>query len=177
MIRIAVTGPESTGKSEMSKRLAEHFGGVYVAEFAREYLETHGPNYERETVELIAWRQNELLNQSFPEHIKLVVFDTDLLVCQIWMEHVFGACPAWIQKAASTDSFDLTLLMQVDLPWEDDPLREHPRERETLFTKYQIALLKSGRKFECVEGIGEARFESAISKISKHIQLNSEHNG
>jgi nicotinamide riboside kinase len=175
MIRIAVTGPESTGKSEISRRLAEHFGGVYVAEFAREYLETHGPNYERETVEFIAGRQNELLNQSFPEQTKLVVFDTDLLVCQIWMEHVFGACPTWIQKAASTDTFDLTLLMQIDLPWEDDPLREHPRERETLFTKYQIALLKSGRKFECVEGIGEARFENAIKMISKHFQLRAEH--
>ncbi len=167
MIRISITGPESTGKSALSKQLAMHFGGICVPEFAREYLELNGPNYNKDTVELIAVRQLELQNQKFDTSTKVVFFDTDLLVCQIWMEHVYNECPTWIYEAISRKEFDLTLLMQVDLPWEDDPLREHPRERNLLFTKYYDALIASSQKFEIAldlffaEGLGETRAENA----------------
>ncbi|MBK7030628.1 MAG: ATP-binding protein [Bacteroidales bacterium] len=39
MLRIAITGPESTGKSWLAEQLAEYYGTVWVPEFAREFLE------------------------------------------------------------------------------------------------------------------------------------------
>ena len=42
IIRIAITGPESTGKSMLTAQLAKHYKAVMVAEYAREYLEKLG---------------------------------------------------------------------------------------------------------------------------------------
>lgn len=177
MIRISVTGPESTGKSALSKRLAESFEGICVPEFAREYLELHGPKYSKETVEFISAKQIELQNKEFESAIPVVIFDTDLYVCKIWMEHVYGNCPKWLNEAVDLQKFDLTLLMQVDLPWEDDPLREHPREREMLFEKYLHLLNHSSQPFEIVMGLGEERFENALKKINMHFPGLFEQNG
>jgi nicotinamide riboside kinase len=175
MIRISITGPESTGKSALSRQLADYFEGVYVPEFAREYLELNGPKYTKDTVEFIAARQIELQNQEFEVGIPIVIFDTDLFVCKIWMEHVFGDCPQWINEAISLQNFELSLLMQVDLPWEDDPLREHPRERTMLFEKYHNALVQSSQSFEIIKGLGDERFKNALEKIKQHFPELFEH--
>jgi len=39
IIKIAIVGPESTGKSTMSKWLADYYKTIWVPEFAREYCE------------------------------------------------------------------------------------------------------------------------------------------
>lgn len=166
MLKIAITGPESTGKSELSQALASHFQGKVLHEYAREYLETRGPSYLQETVEQIAREQMRQQNELLFQNDRHVFFDTDLLVCRIWLEHVFGACPTWIMEASVQDVFDHTLLMNIDLPWQDDPLREHPHEREILFNKYQDALDASGRSYTVISGQGNDRINSAIQIIS-----------
>ena len=42
MIRVVLTGSESTGKSTLAWRLAKHFGAEYVPEFVRAYAEKKG---------------------------------------------------------------------------------------------------------------------------------------
>lgn len=42
VLRIAVYGPESTGKTELATRLAAHFGAPLVAEYAREHCDARG---------------------------------------------------------------------------------------------------------------------------------------
>ena len=60
----------------------------------------------------------------------MVFCDTDLLVIKIWSEHSFGYCPDWILRRIEQQQYDLVLLLNVDLPWEPDPLREHPHHRQ-----------------------------------------------
>ena len=43
--KIVIIGPESTGKSTLSKQLAEHYNTLWCPEFAREYLLKNGMNY------------------------------------------------------------------------------------------------------------------------------------
>ena len=38
-IKVVLFGPESTGKTTLSKALADHFDTLWVAEYAREYLQ------------------------------------------------------------------------------------------------------------------------------------------
>ena len=49
-IRVVLFGPESTGKTTMSKALARHYNSVWVPEYAREYLQDKWNN-ERKTCE------------------------------------------------------------------------------------------------------------------------------
>ena len=41
-LRIAVFGPESTGKTRLAERLAAYFCAPLVAEYAREFWDAHG---------------------------------------------------------------------------------------------------------------------------------------
>ena len=46
--RIVITGPESTGKTELAKDLAEKLGAVWIPEYARTYVENldHPSDYD-----------------------------------------------------------------------------------------------------------------------------------
>ncbi|MFW6043051.1 MAG: AAA family ATPase, partial [Marinilabiliaceae bacterium] len=57
MVSFVLTGPESTGKSDLSVRLSEHFNGLVVKEYARQYVENLSGHYTFEDVEFIARQQ------------------------------------------------------------------------------------------------------------------------
>jgi NadR type nicotinamide-nucleotide adenylyltransferase len=166
MKRIAITGPESTGKSHLAELLALHFKSEWVPEFAREYLQLHGPSYSRENVETIALEQLKREQKAVSAAPGFVFYDTDLLVCLIWMEHVFGSAPEWLRKEVDASNFDHTFLMNIDLRWQPDPLREHPHQRDYLFSKYQQELTRMGRSYTIISGIGEMRKSKAIEKLN-----------
>ena len=160
MIRIAVTGPESTGKSSIVKQLADCYGCSYVPEYAREYLTNLNRPYSALDVETIARKQMEL-EDSISSNSQNIFYDTDLLVCHIWMEVVFGSCPDWLIAESRKQRYSHTLLMNIDITWEPDPLREHPHLREEIFTRYKTALTEDQRPFTIISGVNEARFENA----------------
>ena len=62
MLRVAIIGPESTGKSTLAQQLAEKYHGIYVPEYAREYVEQlQGRPYTYDDVCAIARHQIEQL--------------------------------------------------------------------------------------------------------------------
>lgn len=165
--RISVTGPESTGKSWLAEQLASHYQTHWVTEFAREYLEENGPDYGPEDVVKIAKGQLEKEEKAALQCRKLLFCDTDMLVTKIWSEVVFGACPPWIEQQFTTHVYDLYLLCYPDIPWEADPLRENPENREELFWLYESALRKQGFPFRVVKGMGTQRLENAINFVEE----------
>ena len=169
MIKIAVTGPESTGKSSLSKIFREKHAAHVVPEFARLWLEDK-PNYRYtfEDVEWMAQEQFRLQSEAMHSSTKLVVCDTDFLVHRIWMDVVFGKCPKWIEAESERNAFDFTLLMDIDLAWEADPLREHPHLREELFFRYLNLLENSKRPFGIVNGHASERYQNSLTLLKEH---------
>lgn len=171
---IAITGPESTGKSWLTKQLATHYGTVSVPEYARRYIDELNRPYRYEDIELIAKTQlDQELNAKMQAENFLFV-DTDFFVTKIWSEFVFQKCSSWICQQLLDHPYDLHLLCNIDLPWEYDPQREHPHKRQRLFEIYKTELIQSKRPFEIVSGYGEARLQSALMAIQKHFS-NVEH--
>ncbi len=162
VIRIAVTGPESTGKSVLSASLADHFHTVWVPEYAREYMEIHGPQYTVADIEKIARGQRDAELQLIHKANRFLFCDTDPLVTMIWSEHAFGRCPAWISGQLKTHPHDFYLLCDIDLPWEADPLREHPHLRGYFFELYRKELISLDLPYSIVRGTGRQRLENAI---------------
>ena len=134
--RIAITGPESTGKSELSIKLADHFSTIFVSEYSREYLRNRGANYTIEDVLNIAKGQLNAEERVAYKANKLLFCDTDMLVAKIWCNEVFNECPEWIENKVIEHKYDLYLLCYPDLEWESDPLRENPNNREYLYEQY-----------------------------------------
>jgi NadR type nicotinamide-nucleotide adenylyltransferase len=164
---ISITGPESTGKSSLATALANHYNTVWVEEYAREYLSEIGRPYEFGDIVKIAKGQLLRENHKKEEAAKFLFCDTDMLVCKIWSEFRYGRSDPWIRKMVENHRYDLYLLCDIDLPWEEDPLREHPHRRKELFDLYIYDLKRLKLPFELVSGHGKCRLDNAISIIDK----------
>lgn len=169
--KIAITGPESTGKSCLAEQLANRFHTIWVPEYAREYLGKATGKYGLDDIVTISHKQFDLINASLNHANELIFSDTEMLVCMIWSEFVFGKVPSEIENAFHKQDFDLYLLCDIDLPWEPDPLREHPDKRAEIFQMYLTALKTNNLPFEIISGIGEHRLERAVQAIESRLSL------
>ncbi|MDU0369260.1 ATP-binding protein [Hymenobacter endophyticus] len=169
VLRVALTGPESTGKTTLSRLLAEHYSTTWAPEYARYYLEQHGPGYVLADLERIAKGQlraeQNALQAAQLQGRPLFFCDTDLLVIKIWAEHAFGICPPWILRRIEEQRYDLVLLLNVDLPWEPDPLREHPNHRQYFYDLYQRELREQMSNYAEISGTPEERLEQACFHV------------
>ena len=167
--RILITGPESTGKSELAVSLARHFGGINIPEFAREYITNLNRPYEYKDVEHIAREQTKEYDKS-----KLidtwVFFDTWLIITRVWFDVVYEIIPDWMDDRVRQSHFDLVLLCAPDIPWISDSVRESGGEKRTmLFEKYKYELDRFGFDWVLVTGNGDQRLNRAIKLINKNI--------
>lgn len=166
-LRIAITGPESTGKSELCRRLAEHFNEPWVPEYSREYLADLGATYRFGDILAIAHGQFERETAQLQLARRYLFCDTDFIVTYIWCKVKFNKAHEWINKMASEHPYDFTLLCNIDLPWEFDPLRENPDNRDYLYKLYIDELAKRGISYGVVKGVGEERFQNALKLLSE----------
>ncbi len=165
MKRIAITGPESTGKSVLAASLALHYQTVWSPEYARSYLTKKHGSYSPADVVHIAKQQFDQNNTMSQQAQQYFFADTEMLVTKIWYQFVFGKAHPVINRLFHQQQFDLYLLCDIDLPWEPDPLREHPGQRKELFNMYQQQLSDHNLPFVRVKGFGKHRLQSAINSI------------
>lgn len=167
--RILVTGPESTGKTELVNYLSERYGGVAVEEYARAYVEGLDRSYTFEDVEHIAKHQLSSYEKEYTGE-EWVFFDTWLMITRVWFEVVYQRVPQWLDDAIQKAEFDLVLLCAPDLPWVADGVRENGgEERDRLFEKYEKELMAYGMSWELVSGRGEDRFLMAEEIINRKL--------
>jgi NadR type nicotinamide-nucleotide adenylyltransferase len=165
MRRIAITGPESTGKSTLAARLADHYHTIWIPEFARSYIDGLRRDYTYEDVEIITLEQMKQEDEQIAKAHDLIFVDTELLVIKIWMEHAFKKIPAWLEEEIAKRTYDLYLLCNIDIPWEYDPQREHPDLRKHFFDLYKKELIRRNFNYTIVSGDEEKRFEIARKAI------------
>ena len=174
LVKVVLFGPESTGKTTLSKQLARHYNTVWAPEFAREYLQKKWNN-ERKTCEAvdlipIAIGQMKLENKLAKKADKVLICDTDLLETKVYSEEYYGGfVDEDLDKAAKENSYDLYLLTYIDTPWEEDDLRDRPEQRLEMFTAFENALKKHNCNYITLKGNKEVRFKKAIKTIDKII--------
>ena len=169
MKKIALIGPESSGKTSLCLALSEHFSCLWVPEMARIWLEKNGPDYSAKDVEEMARLQlheEAKLEEEAREKKNPYLFcDTNLLVVKIWMEIRFGSCPDWILQEIEKPVYALQLLMKPDIGWTPDPLRENPDDQTFIYQHYENELISNGQKWKTISGFGAARFQNALAAL------------
>lgn len=165
-IRIAVTGPESTGKTTLALALSQELNAVYVPEFAREYLTDLHREYTIQDLTKIAEGQNKLIEASLKNDCDYVVVDTEMTVMKIWSEFKYQTCDESILEAYQKQEFDLYILCGTSIEWEFDELREHPHLRDYFYTVYKNELKLQKRNFLEVDGSVIERVQMVLEKIS-----------
>ncbi len=188
--KIVIIGPESTGKSTLTKLLAQHYQTEWCEEYARKYLLTHGTAYSFDDLLTIAKGQVALEesyqlrlnskqsddqdlsllanNSQLTNHESQLLFiDTDMYVMKVWCEYVFGACHPYIAEQISVRKYDLYLLCNIDLPWVRDELREYPEEgpRKELYAIYKEILQNQSVPWVDISGNYEERLQKAIDAV------------
>jgi nicotinamide riboside kinase len=168
-INIVVTGPESTGKTELALQLAASIQGTYIREYAREYIESLDRPYRFEDVEHIAEVQRKEFREATERQAGPLILDTYLVITRIWFSEVFGNTPDWIIKELEASDIHLFLLCYHDIEWVEDPVRENPgKRREYLYELYKTEIEKLGITHEVISGKGQQRVENALDAVFKH---------
>lgn len=172
ILKIVTTGPESSGKSTIAKALSTYYLEPLVLEFAREYLNTFGPEYSFTELGIMARGQvdNEILLGRLSK--KLLLCDTDVLNFKVWSEYKFGKVNSFIldQIQILKGQPRIYLLCSPDMKWEPDPLRENPNSREELFDMHLSVLKEYNLNYIILEGKHDARLEKAISAINGFLE-------
>ena len=171
-LRIVLTGPECTGKSTLAAQLSRRWGVPCAMEYARIYLEAHGPAYDYELLGEMARAHVAYQRERVPASVPLGLFDTDLINYRIWCEVVFGRCPPSLIEALEREENHVYLLCAPDLPWEPDPLRENPNDRPALLDRHRREIERLGRRYILVEGEGEQRIRNAEAAFRTLAGLN-----
>ena len=170
MKRVALLGPESTGKTQLAQQLAAHFNAPVVAEYAREFWDQHGgitlahiPMIAREQ-----WRREDAAVALAPP---LVLCDTEALTTVLWSDLLYGTCPADIRAEAErrASNYTLYLLLDVDVPFTPDPQRAFPdlADRARCFNLWREALERRQLPYQLIRGAGSARQQQAIAAVNQ----------
>ncbi len=165
ILKIAVVGPESTGKSAMSAYLANHYHTVWVPEYSREYCEklTEAPTWQDEVN--MFYGQIALEASILPNAHELLICDTTFITIKIWCDYLFGKSPKVVLDELPQHPYDFYLLLDIDLPWEDDPLRDFPHLREHFMQVWHNELNALNANYVVVSDLGQDRYDNAIQAI------------
>ena len=190
LIKVAVIGPESTGKSTLCELLAQYYNTQWCPEFAREFLLTHGTDYSYDDLLYIAKGQlamedeytQSLVGSSVSEvhssvqdselrtlNTKLLFIDTEMYVMKVWCEFVFGKCHRWVLDQIIERKYDLYLLCNTDLPWVKDELREYPdlKTRDQLYHIYKDIMINQSTPWVDISGDYDERLQTAIKAVDQ----------
>ena len=166
MIKVAIIGAESTGKTVLSQSLAQHYNACLVPEYARQYLTNLDREYDQADLLDIAKGQVNAINECVLAYKEILFSDTDLNVIKVWSEYKYGNCDPWILHQIELQNFDFYLLTDFDIPYEEDPLRENPDDRGYFFNVYQNLLKEKGLPFAVISGSKDHRLQLAIKHIN-----------
>jgi len=169
--RVVLTGPESSGKSTLAQDLSEAIGQPFTAEAARAYL-AEKPFRGMEDLLAIhrAQRQasEELVSGDPGEKVNglsVAIEDTDALTTWIWAEEKFGEVPEEIRADFRQHPPMLYLLCHPEIPWEPDPLRENPTDRDRLFARHVAILEACGQPYVVLRGNRSERLAEALKVL------------
>lgn len=169
--KIAIVGPESTGKSTISQLLAKHYKVSWVPEYARYYCENLEAPYTLQD------EINMYYGQLSLEDAILAITENDYIICdttfvtvKIWSDEMLGETPQIVLDALPKRPYDLYLLMDIDLPWQDDPLRDFPNQREHFMNVWHKELKALKANYVVINGVDNVRVQNAIKAIDTFLE-------
>ena len=169
IIRVVLTGSESTGKSVLARELADYYNAELAPEFVREFALAIGRDITVEDTDDIARGQIALEDEHANRAKQLLIQDTDLLSTVVYSAHYYSYCAPWIIQAARERRPDLYLLLEIDVPWVPDGVRDREKNREEIQRLFHDAVTASGSPYVAIAGSWEQRTVLARNAIDDAI--------
>ncbi len=171
-LRVAITGPECSGKTYLAEQLAKYYKSCWVPEKAREYLPALGRKYRFDDLLILSRLQMEEEEKIVKSCQGLAVFcDTELINIKIWSEYRFGKVHEEVIRNIEHATYDFYFLMYPDIPWEYDPLRENPDDRLELFALFEKELHQFRKTYYVIQGSFYQRLHDAIYQVNQLLKV------
>lgn len=182
VIKVAVLGAESTGKTTLCRDLAAHFDCPWVPEYMRTYLQAKWDDEQLTCTwdDLLPIAQGQILlenklakqvSQTSNDHHYLFC-DTSLFELMVYSNWYYGDCPEVLTQAALVHHYDLILLTDVDTPWVADDLRDSPHQRDEISAYFADQLTAHNKPFQSIGGAREVRVQQVV-KLLDASELNN----
>jgi NadR type nicotinamide-nucleotide adenylyltransferase len=166
MLKVVLTGSESTGKTELAHALGAALDAPVSREFSREFAASHGSIGFADHGS-IARGQMAVEDEAIARAQHVVILDTDLVSTVAYCEHYFGHCPEWIVTEARRRAGDLYLLMKPDMPWVPDGIRDRGDRREEMHGHFRKTLERLGLAYVEIGGDPAARLAAARTAVER----------
>ncbi len=168
-LKIVFTGPESSGKTTMTKLVADTIRTTWLPEYSRTYLNQLDRPYV--AADLVKIAEGQLLAQQVFEkkhpQQPFIFYDTSLLVIKVWSIFKYGFYNFRLEQLLRQNLPDVFFLCDWQIPWEFDPLRETPNDRGVLYDLYKKEIIALNVPFIELKGTENERLTFVKQYIQK----------
>lgn len=166
--RIAILGAESSGKSTLAAALAAHYGTLWVPEYLREFVETHGRTPCKHEQLDIARIQVQREDACALHATRFLFCDTTPVMTALYSRFYWNRVDEQLAALAGKHRYDLTLVTVPDMPWMADGMqRESDEVRHTIHAMLLATLEEQGIRHELVCGSEARRLATAASLLER----------
>lgn len=178
--RVVVIGAESTGKTTLARRLAEHFDTVWVAEFGREHWERKvagltmtdpPPSWSSDEFVEIATEQQRRENAAARVANRVLFCDTNAFATGTWNERYHSRRDIRVDAIGARDKADLYLLTAPDVAFVQDGFRDGEHIREWMDRRFADQLAQGAVPVVRLEGDYERRFNAAVDAVERLLAM------
>ena len=165
--RVAIIGPESSGKSTLTQFLAARFETKYAAEYARSYLDAVSPEITAEALLAIACGHRASEDALAEQCSGLLFCDTEAITTKLYSQLFLNFVPPSIEAYVAEDRYALYLVTSATEDWVPDPQRYQPEHaaRAAFSRACVLELERLRRRFVLLEGSWEQRTAQAVAAV------------
>lgn len=163
--KICFYGPESTGKSTLAKKMADLYQTEFVPEVARELITSN--DFTVDDIVRIGYAHLERVEEKVKTANKILFCDTDAITTQIYSRHYLQFIPDILFELERKVRYDLYFLMDIDVAWVADGLRDLGGEREKMFRTFQEELQLRKIPYLLVKGNHQEREKFVMGVINE----------
>ncbi len=180
--RVAVVGPESSGKSTLTERLAKHFHTTFAPEYARTYLESiprtelerlYAPNgFDAESMRRFVVGQSASVEAMARGCNRVVFSDTEAVVTTLYCRLFLRKEPPFVSEQVARQRYDMYLLQTAHEDWKSEEQRVQPDYADRArFAGDCLTLLKwHGYPVVILTGTWAERDQQAIAAVTSLLQ-------
>ena len=172
VLKVAIVGAESTGKSQLAHALAQALASefglrcVVVDEWLRDWCALQDRTPRAEEQRGIALEHARRIAAAAEADVDVVLCDTTPLMVAVYSDLLFEDRTLEPLARECQQGMDMTLLTSLDLPWVADGLqRDGPHVRAPVDARVRARLGEWATTWSLVSGSGPARIASALDAL------------
>jgi nicotinamide riboside kinase len=166
---ICLMGAECTGKTTLAQALADHYGGLCVPEYLRQFCDVHqrtpAAHEQARLLEQQLAFEEDTLAQAKAQGIGYVFSDTSALTTAIYSVFYFADASLQARAMALQKRYALTLLLLPDVPWVADGIQRDSRQVQAQIHALVVQSLADMPGVVLIQGQGQARVQAAVQAV------------